>query len=87
MNSQKSEVALTIASLEADLRRVKRDAEAFGKDLKVLREQKEKLEREKQEEISKAERATNQILKEELQQQKLKTEDGEQTWTSQVCAA
>ncbi|KAI0788909.1 hypothetical protein C8Q75DRAFT_879628 [Abortiporus biennis] len=47
LSSEKSEVAQTVSQLEADLRRVKRDAEQFGKDLKILRDQKDRLEKER----------------------------------------
>ena len=40
---EKNDVARTVAALEGDLKRVKLDAEAFGRDLKLLREEKEKL--------------------------------------------
>lgn len=80
-------------TLEADLRRVKRDAEVFGRDLKVLTEQKDRLVREKEEAGIKAERAQKQtlaqirILKEELQAQSLKVKDTEEMWRNHVCEA
>lgn len=93
MASEKDDVARTVAALEADLRRVKRDAEAFGRDLKSLRAQKDKLEAERKEAIGKAERAQKQaqsqirLLKEELMSQKEKARAGEERWRSHVCAA
>ncbi|KAH8103946.1 hypothetical protein BXZ70DRAFT_923662 [Cristinia sonorae] len=93
IKSEKSDVARTVASLEADLRRVKRDAEAFGRDLKRLREQKEQVEKDKEEEVVKAERAYKQsqaqirVLKEELHSYKMKAKDGEDLWQNHVCAA
>ncbi|KAK6967117.1 PACT-coil-coil domain-containing protein [Favolaschia claudopus] len=74
--AEKSDVARTVASLEADLRRVRRDAEAFGRDLKVLRGEKERLEAKQREEAQKAERAKKQtqtqirVLNEQLESQK-----------------
>ena len=46
-----------MASLEADLKRVRRDAEAFGQDLKLLRMENDKLKTKNKDEISKAERS------------------------------
>lgn len=92
MASEKDDVARTVAALEADLRRVKRDAEAFGRDLKLLRNQKDKLESDKKEEISKAERAQKQaqaqirLLKEEILNQKEKVRAGEDKWRTHVCS-
>ncbi|KAK7025162.1 PACT-coil-coil domain-containing protein [Favolaschia claudopus] len=74
--AEKSDVARTVASLEADLRRVRRDAEAFGRDLKVLRGEKERLEAKQREEGQRAERAKKQsqtqirVLNEQLESQK-----------------
>lgn len=82
----------TIAALEADLRRVKRDAEAFGRDLRQLRAQKDKLEAERKDESSKAERAQKQaqtqirLLKDEAQEQREKTKAVQVQWQSHVCA-
>ncbi|TCD69492.1 hypothetical protein EIP91_007422 [Steccherinum ochraceum] len=93
IKSEKSDVARTVSSLEADLRRVKRDAEAFGRDLKALREQKERLEKEKEEEVVKAQRAQKQtqtqirILKEELQTHKTRGKEEDAVWKNHVCAA
>lgn len=96
IKSENSDVARTVAALEADLRKVKRDAEAFGRDLKMLREQKDRLEKEKkdkEEEREKAERATKQaqaqmrILKEEVGALKGKVREGEDVWRGHVCAA
>lgn len=82
----------TIAALEADLRRVKRDAEAFGRDLRQLRAQKDKLEAERKDESAKAERAQKQaqtqirLLKDEAQEQREKTKAVQVQWQSHVCA-
>ena len=68
-----------MAGLEADLKCVRRDAEAFGQDLKSLRMQKDKLETKNRDEILKAERSKKQaqtqirLLKEQLETQKEKT--------------
>ena len=74
--TEKSDVARTVASLEADLKRIRRDAEAFGQDLKLLRKENDKLKIENRDEISKAERSKKQAqtqvrqLNEELKMQK-----------------
>ncbi|KAG1774133.1 hypothetical protein EV702DRAFT_1126979 [Suillus placidus] len=81
MAIEKTDVARTVAALESDLRRVKRDAEAFGRDLKTLRTEKEKLHEKHRDELTKAERAKKQaqtqirLLNEQLagQHTKLKT--------------
>ena len=44
---EKGDMARTVATLEADLRRVQRDAEVFGRDLRQLRAQKDRLEAER----------------------------------------
>lgn len=93
MATEKDDVARTVATLEADLRRVKRDAEAFGRDLKLLRSQKDKLEADKKDEINKAERAHKQaqtqirLLKEEILAQKEKVRASEDKWRGHTCAA
>ncbi|OJT11389.1 hypothetical protein TRAPUB_12084 [Trametes pubescens] len=87
--AEKGDVARTVAALEADLRRVRRDAEAFGRDLKALRAQKDKTEAERKEERAAAARSQKQaqaqlrVLKEELDTQKEKARE----WRSHVCAA
>jgi predicted nucleic acid-binding Zn-ribbon protein len=63
MAIEKTDVARTVAALESDLRRVKRDAEAFGRDLKTLRTEKEKLQEKHRNELTKAERAKKQVLR------------------------
>jgi chromosome segregation ATPase len=76
VSSEKDIVALTVASLEKDLKRVKRDAEAFGKDLQVLKMEKEELEVKSTNEIAKAERTKKQaqaqirVLTEQLNAEK-----------------
>ncbi|KAG2137608.1 uncharacterized protein EDB93DRAFT_1106565 [Suillus bovinus] len=60
MAIEKTDVARTVAALESDLRRVKRDAEAFGRDLKTLRTEKEKQQEKYRNELTKAERARKQ---------------------------
>jgi hypothetical protein len=59
--SEKSDVARTIALLQADLTRVKRDAEAFGRDLRLLRAEKENMDIKHQQEIMKTARSKKQM--------------------------
>ena len=75
-SSEKETAVRTLAGLEADLKRVKRDADAFGKDLRALRAEKEKVEARSKDEIAKAERGKKQahakirILTEQLNAEK-----------------
>ena len=93
MAAEKGDVARTVAALEADLRRVRRDAEAFGRDLKALRAQKDRVEEERREERSKTERAQKQaqaqirVLTEELEGHKAKVREAKEQWRSHICAA
>ncbi|KAI0675751.1 hypothetical protein C8Q78DRAFT_964116 [Trametes maxima] len=93
MAAEKGDVVRTVTALEADLRRVRKDAEAFGRDLKALRAQKDKMEAERKEERAKAERAQKQaqtqirILKEELDGHKEKARDVREQLKGHVCAA
>jgi chromosome segregation ATPase len=79
MVMEKTDIARTIAVLEAELKRVRKDAEIFGRDLKALRVEKEKSQQRQKEEIAKAERARKQsqtqirLLNDQLENQKAKT--------------
>ncbi|KAG1902397.1 uncharacterized protein F5891DRAFT_1216443 [Suillus fuscotomentosus] len=89
MAIEKTDVARTVAALESDLRRVKRDAEAFGRDLKTLRTEKEKLQEKHRNELTKAERAKKQLngqhTKLKTAQEKFKIKDyGFATWVTTV---
>ncbi|TFY56456.1 hypothetical protein EVJ58_g7633 [Rhodofomes roseus] len=89
--AEKSDVARSVAALEADLQRVRRDAEMFGRDLKLLRAQKDRLEDERRLEQTKAERAQKQaqtqirVLKEELDGQKEKARVAAEQLQKHVC--
>jgi chromosome segregation ATPase len=89
--SERGDMARTVTALEADLRRVKRDAEAFGRDLRQLRAQKDRLEAERREETAKAERAQKQaqaqirVLKEEAKEQREKARVAQDEWKKHVC--
>ncbi|KAJ6498301.1 hypothetical protein DFH09DRAFT_334683 [Mycena vulgaris] len=89
--AEKSDVARNVAALEADLRRVRRDAEAFGRDLKLLRSEKERLEAKQREEATRADRTRKQsqtqirVLTEELEGQRAKTLRAKEDLRSHVC--
>ncbi|KAJ2918654.1 hypothetical protein MD484_g1796, partial [Candolleomyces efflorescens] len=91
--SEKDGVAKTVSGLEADLRRVRRDAEAFGRDLRMLRAEKEKLEGKLKEEVQKGERAKKQsqtqvkLLNEQLESQKQRATRALEVYENHVCAA
>ncbi|KAH9951077.1 hypothetical protein B0H21DRAFT_855438 [Amylocystis lapponica] len=91
--AEKNDVAGSVAALEADLQRVRRDAEAFGRDLKLLRAQKDRLEEERKNEKAKTERAHKQsqtqirLLKEELESQRENAKTVVEQWQGHVCAA
>ncbi|KAG5644884.1 hypothetical protein DXG03_007525 [Asterophora parasitica] len=91
--SEKNDVARTVAVLEADLWRVKKDAEAFGRDLKLLRAEKEKQEERHKEELSRLERTKKQsqtqvrLLNEQLEKQREKTGRAREELKDHVCAA
>ncbi|KAJ7491999.1 hypothetical protein FB451DRAFT_1360785 [Mycena latifolia] len=89
--AEKSDVARTVAALEADLRRVRRDAEAFGRDLKLLRSEKERIEAKQMEDATWAERTRKQsqtqirVLTEQLEGQRAKTLRAKEDLKSHVC--
>jgi len=93
ISTEKSDVARMVAGLEADLRRVKKDAEAFGRDLKLLRAEKEKQEAEHKEEVVRVERTKKQthtqirLLNDQLDNQREKADLVQQQLQSHVCAA
>jgi chromosome segregation ATPase len=89
--AERGDIAQTVASLEGDLRRVKKDAEAFGRDLKLLRAAKEKLEGQRKEDEVKAERLRKQtqaqirLLNDQLENQREETRVAKQELSSHVC--
>lgn len=92
ISAEKSDICRTVAVLEADLRRVKKDAEAFGRDLKYLRVEKEKQETRHKEELSKLERTRKQaqtqirLLNEQLESQRERTSRAREDLKDHVCA-
>ncbi|KAG6811541.1 hypothetical protein H0H92_006894 [Tricholoma furcatifolium] len=93
VSAEKSDVARTVAVLEADLRRVKKDAEAFGRDLKLLRTEKDRQEEKHKQELTQLERTKKQaqtqirLLTEQLDNQRLKTGRAREELQNHVCAA
>jgi len=90
--SEKDGVASTVAALQADLKRVRKDAEAFGRDLKILHKEKDKLEGKLKDEVAKGDRARKQaqrqiqLLNEQLSTQKQRTAKALQVYENHVCA-
>ena len=91
--AEKSDVARTVAVLEADLRRVKNDAEAFGRDLKLLRVEKEKQDTKHKDELSRLERTRKQaqaqirLLNEQLESHRTKTSHAREDLKNHICVA
>jgi predicted nucleic acid-binding Zn-ribbon protein len=86
---EKTDVAKAVATLEADLKRVKRDAEAFGRDLKLLRSEKERLEirhKEEAERARKQSQAQVRLLSEQLEDRRDKAKKAEEALEGHVCA-
>ncbi|KII85948.1 hypothetical protein PLICRDRAFT_114966 [Plicaturopsis crispa FD-325 SS-3] len=91
--SEKNDIARTVAALEADLKRVRKDAEAFGRDLKLLRAEKEKAESKQKEDLAKAERGKKQaqaqirLLNEQLDGQREHLRKAEDELQGHICIA
>lgn len=91
--AERHDVSETIAALEADLRRVRRNAETFGRDLRTLRAEKERAEAKYKDEIARLERNKKQsqaqlkLLTDELDQQKQQIADVEDEMRNHICAA
>lgn len=91
--AERNDVARTVAVLERDLKRVKADAEAFGRDLRLLRAEKERQEGKHKDELTKAERSKRQIqtqlrlVSEQLETQKDKTNRTREALESHICKA
>jgi len=94
VTQEKSEFARNVRELEAELSRVRKDAERFGNDLKALRNERDQLEERKkveEERAKKAERGQSQlktkvrILEEELEGEKGRSRKALEGWKSHVC--
>jgi chromosome segregation ATPase len=87
--AQKEDIAQIVAALEADLRRVRKDAETFGRDLRLLRAEKENA----TESLTKAERAKKQaqaqirVLKEQIATLMDKKDRAEAQISNHVCSS
>ena len=95
VTQEKSEFVRNVRELEADLSRVRKDAEKFGNELKVLRSERDKLEEKKRAEEEKAKKAERgqshlktkvRILEEELEGEKGRSRKALEGWKSHVCA-
>lgn len=88
---EKTSIVQTIDSLEAELKRVRKDAAAIGLDLKALRTEKQKTHEKHMEEMTKAERAKKQsqaqirLLTEQLESHKAKTKKAREDLLRHVC--
>ena len=92
LTAEKNDVARTVATLEADLRRVRKKAEEFGRDLKLLRAEKERSEAKQKDELSKAEKARREsnaqirLLNEQLESQRQRVKQAKEDLKNHVCA-
>ena len=95
VTQEKSEFARNVRELEADLLRVRKDAERFGNDLKALRRERDKLEERKRLEEERARKAESgqsllktklRLLEEELEGEKGRNREVLEGWRSHVCA-
>jgi septal ring factor EnvC (AmiA/AmiB activator) len=90
---EKNDFIKTVKALEADLVRVRKDAERFGNDLKALKKEKEKLEERRRIESERSERGEKQlkarmrILSEEIQGEREKWRTLNEQWRTHVCTA
>jgi myosin protein heavy chain len=89
---EKNDFIKTVKALEADLVRVRKDAERFGNDLKALKKEKEKLEEKRRIECERTERGEKQlkarmrILSDEIQGEREKWRTLNEQWRTHVCA-
>ncbi|KAI6041341.1 hypothetical protein EDC04DRAFT_2893316 [Pisolithus marmoratus] len=88
---EKTSIARTIDTLEAELKRVRKDATAIGLDLKALKTEKQKTHEKYKEETAKAERAKKQsqaqirLLTEQLESHKVKAKKAREDLLRHVC--
>jgi chromosome segregation ATPase len=89
--SDRSDVARTVAALEADLKRVRKHAEELGRGLRQLRTEKERSEGKQQDELSKAEKARRQadaqirLLTDQLESQRQRATRAKEELKNHVC--
>ena len=91
--AEKEDVAKAVASLEGDLRRVKKNAETFGRDLKRLRGEKEEMEESHKHELARVERSKKkvqdqiQLLNEQVESYKDEAQRAQEELGRHSCAA
>ena len=91
--AEKEDVAKSVASLEADLRRVKKSADAFGRDLKRLRGEKEDMEESHKHELARLERSKKKaqdqirLLNEQIESYKDAAQRAQEELRRHTCAA
>jgi predicted nucleic acid-binding Zn-ribbon protein len=91
--AEKEDVAKAVASLEADLRRVKKNAEIFGRDLKRLRGEKEDMEESHKHELARIERSKKKLqdqirlLNEQVENYKGEAQGAQEELGRHSCAA
>lgn len=78
--AQDSDVAQAVAELEKDLARVRREAVAFGQDLRKLKEEKEDVEEKEKVQRAEVRRARDEVRKQREEVGKLKKK-----WEGHVC--
>jgi len=61
MSKEHSDVVRTVSTLESEIRRIKRDADAFGRDLRALKAERDELALKRREENGKADRVQDQL--------------------------
>ncbi|KAF8511788.1 hypothetical protein BU17DRAFT_54376 [Hysterangium stoloniferum] len=90
-HADRNDIALTVASLEADLKRVRNDAEALGKDLKELRVERDKLDIRHRDDMTNADKVQKQLstqirlANEQLEVYRLKAKKATAEFKNHVC--
>lgn len=89
--ADRSGIVRTVTSLESALKRVRKDAEVLGRDLKDLKVERDRSTTKHRDELSKADRAQKQLsaqlrlAKEQLELQQEKTKTAIAQWNDHVC--
>jgi chromosome segregation ATPase len=91
ISADRRNVARLVEDLEGDLRRVKKDAEVFQHDLKILRSEKDRQEKRYEEELERLERSKKQtqtqlrLMNEELDVQRARISQAKDELQNHVC--
>ena len=94
VTQERSEFSRNVRELEADLLRVRKDAERFGNDLKALKRERDRLEEKKKVEEERAKKAESgqsqlktqlKLLEKELEGEKGRSREALEGWKSHVC--